>query len=61
MAWEVEKALRKIKSGNEAGKDQVNIYTLKTGDETVGKEQATLHSKCIKYPRIPKHEIMHIW
>ena len=29
MAWEVEAALRKMKNGKEAGKDQVNIETLK--------------------------------
>ena len=33
MAREVEAALRKMKNGKEAGKDQVNIETLKTGDE----------------------------
>ena len=29
MAWEVEAALRKMKNGKEAGKDHVNIETLK--------------------------------
>ena len=29
MAWEVEAALRKMKNGKEAGKDQANIETLK--------------------------------
>ena len=29
MAWEVEAALRKMKNGKEAGKDQVSIATLK--------------------------------
>ena len=29
MAWEVEDALRKMKNGKEAGKDQDNIETLK--------------------------------
>ena len=42
MAWEVEAALRKMKNGKEAGKDQVNIETLKAGDETFAKELATL-------------------
>ena len=31
MAWEMEAALRKMKNGKEAGKDQVNIETLKAG------------------------------
>ena len=35
MAWEVEAALRKMKNGKEAGKDQVNIETLKSGEETI--------------------------
>ena len=38
MAWEVETALRKMKNGKEAGKDQVNIETLKAGDETIAKQ-----------------------
>ena len=29
MAWEVEAALRKMKNGKDAGKDEVNIETLK--------------------------------
>ena len=33
MAWEVEAALRKMKNGKEAGKDQVNFEKLKAGDE----------------------------
>ena len=37
MAWDVEAALRKMKNGKEAGKDQVNIETLKAGDETIAK------------------------
>ena len=35
MACEGEAALRKMKNGKEAGKDQVNIETLKAGDETM--------------------------
>ena len=40
MAWEVEveAALRKMKNGKEGGKDQVNIETLKAGDETIAKQ-----------------------
>ena len=38
MAWEVEAALRKMKNGKEAGKDQVNIETLKAGDETIANQ-----------------------
>ena len=38
LAWEVEAALRKMKNGKEAGKDQVNIETLKAGDEPIAKK-----------------------
>ena len=38
MAWEVEAALKTMKSGKEAGKDQVSIETLKAGDETMAKQ-----------------------
>ena len=54
MAWEVEAALRKMKNGREAGKDQVNIETLKAGDETIEKQLAKLYTKCITERRIPK-------
>ena len=56
MAWEVEAALRKMKNweGKEAGKDQVNIETLKVGDETTAKQLAKLYTKCITERRIPK-------
>ena len=53
-AWEVEAALRKMKNGKEAGKDQVNIETLKAGDETIAKQLAKLYTKCITERRIPK-------
>ena len=53
MAWEVEAALRKMKNGKEAGKDQVNIETLKAGDETIAKQIAKLYTKCITERRIP--------
>ena len=48
MAWEVEAALRKMKNGKEAGKDQFNVETLKAGDETIAKQLANLYTKCIK-------------
>ena len=54
MAWEVEPALRKMKNGKEAGKDQVNIETLKAGDETIAKQLAKLYTKCITERCIPK-------
>ena len=38
----------------EAGKDQVNIETLKAGDETIAKQVAKLYTKCITERRIPK-------
>ena len=44
MAWEVEAALRKLQNGK---KDQVNIETLKAGDETIAKQLAKLYTKCI--------------
>ena len=54
MAWEVEAALRKMKNGKEAGKDQVNIETLKAVDETIAKQLAKLYTKCTTERRIPK-------
>ena len=47
-------ALRKMKNGKEAGKDQVNIETLKAGNETIAKQLAKLYTKCITERRIPK-------
>ena len=61
MAQEVEAALRKIKNGKEAEKDQVNIETLKAGDETIAKQLAKLYTKCITERRIPKHGRKQIW
>ena len=54
MAWEVGAALRKIKNGKEAGKDQVDIETLKAGDKTIAKQLAKLYTKCITERHIPK-------
>ena len=54
MAWEVEAALRKIKNWKEAGKDQVNLETLKAGDETIAKQLTKLYTKCITERRITK-------
>ena len=54
IGWEVEAELRKMKNGKEAGKDQVNIETLKAGDETIAKQLAKLYTKCITERRIPK-------
>ena len=54
MAWKMEAALRKMKNGKEAGKYQVNIETLKAGDETIAKQLAKLYTKCIAERRIPK-------
>ena len=54
IAWEVEDVLRKMKNGEEAGKDQVNIETLKAGDETIAKQLAKLYTKCMTERRIPK-------
>ena len=54
MAWEVEAALRKMKNGKEAGKYQVNIETLKAGDETIAKQLAKLYTKCMTERHIPE-------
>ena len=54
MARELEAALRKMKNGKEAEKDQVNIETLNAGDETIAKQLAKLYTKCITERRIPK-------
>ena len=54
MAWEVEAAFRKMKNGKEVGKYQVNIETLKAGDETIAKQLAKLYTKCITERHIPK-------
>ena len=49
MASEVEAALRKIKNVKEARIYQVNIETLKAGDETImaRKKLAMLFTECI--------------
>ena len=54
MPWEVEVALRKMKNGKEAGQYQVNIETLKAGDETIAKQLTKLYKKCITERRITK-------
>ena len=54
MALEVEAAPRKMKNGKETGKDQVNIETLKAGDETIAKQIANLYTKRITERRIHK-------
>ena len=41
-------------NGKEAGKDQVNIETLKIGDDTTAKQLAKLYTMCITKGRIPK-------
>ena len=50
----MDAALRKMKNGKEAGKDQVNIETLRAGDETIAKQLAKLYTKYITERRIPK-------
>ena len=50
----MEAALRKTKNGKEAGKDQVNIETLKAGDETLANQLAKLYTKSITKRRIPE-------
>ena len=41
----MDAALRKMKNGKEAGKCQVNIETLKAGDETIAKQIAKVHKR----------------
>ena len=57
-SWDINTFLgykhTKMKNGKEAGKDQVNIETLKAGDETIAKQLAKLYTKCITERRIPK-------
>ena len=43
-----------MKNGKEAGIYQVNIETLKAGDETIAKQLAKLYTKCITERRIHK-------
>ena len=38
----------------EAGKDQVNIESLKAVDEAIAKQLANLYTQCITERRIPK-------
>ena len=54
MACKVESTLRKMNNWKEAGKYQVNIETLKAGEETIAKQLAKLCTKCITERRIPK-------
>ena len=51
--WEVEAALKKMKNGKATGNDQVNIETLKAGEDTIAKDLAKLYTKCISERRIP--------
>ena len=51
--WEVEAALKKMKNGKATGNDQVNIETLKAGEDTIAKALAKLFTKCISERRIP--------
>ena len=53
MAWEVEAALRKMKNWKEAGKNQVDIETLKAGDEIIAKQLTKLYTKCLTERCIP--------
>ena len=51
--WEVEAALKKMQNGKATGNDQVNIETLKAGEDTIAKALAKLYTKCISERRIP--------
>ena len=39
---------------DDAGKDQVNIETLKVVDETIAKQLAKMYTKCMPERRTPK-------
>ena len=49
MAWEVEAVLRKMKKSKEAGKDQVNIETMKAGDETISTGARNLKNEIVQH------------
>ena len=49
----IEAALKKMKNGKATGNDQVNIETLKAGEDTIAKALAKLYTKCISERRIP--------
>ena len=51
--WEVEAALKKMNNGKATRNDQVNIETLKAGEDTIAKALAKLYTKCISERRIP--------
>ena len=54
MAREVEAVLGKMKNRKEAGKEQVNIETLKAGYETIAKQLANMYTQYITERRILK-------
>ena len=49
----MEAALRDINNGTATGKDQINIETLKTGEDTTSKTFAKLYTKCLSERRMP--------
>ena len=52
-SWEVEAALRDMKNGTATGNDNINIETLKPGEDTISKTLAKLYTKCLSERRLP--------
>lgn len=61
--WDVRAALRKMKYGKTAGRDNISIELMKCGEGTTPNELAKLFSACLKQQQTPtswKEEIMFI-
>ena len=52
-SWEVEATLRDMKNVTATGNDNINIETLKAGEDAISKTLAKLYTKCLSERRIP--------